>query len=200
MLMMRLQLPYLSWETYQSLVDGRNSKDKKRIESEHLRKTLDQFCYSGLPDTDFRDAGQTVSKWTGDEPMMDKEGRQKAAADSLVVMVDQLWIWALDAGEYIKKYPSANSLVWLTRKQIDTVVSCFPPGTTQPIAGDEGRQLTGLLGSMASDHQRCKDVIDLTALLVARSVSNVFAEKNSMTADLVGIYRWAIGIKVGNIP
>jgi hypothetical protein len=31
---------------------------------------------------------------------MDGTGMQKAADDSLVVMVDQLWIWALDAGTY----------------------------------------------------------------------------------------------------
>lgn len=44
-----------------------------------------------------RNAGQTVSKWTGrsGQPMPDN-GRTKAVEDSLVVMVDQIWIWALN--------------------------------------------------------------------------------------------------------
>ncbi|KAH9869092.1 hypothetical protein J1614_008169 [Plenodomus biglobosus] len=50
-----------------------------------------------------------------------------------------------------------------------------------------------LMDSTHFDLRKCHDLSDLTAMLVASAVNNVFA---SDQPDLVGIYRWAIGIKV----
>lgn len=68
---------------------------------QHQRRTLDEFYHSGLQNMELRNAGQTVSKWTGKsgEPMPD-DGRTEAVEDSLVIMVDQLWIWVLDERGY----------------------------------------------------------------------------------------------------
>jgi hypothetical protein len=60
----------------------------------HPRRTLDQFYYSSLSDTKSRDCDQTISKWTGSDVTSD--GRNSAADNSLMVMVDQLWCWVLD--------------------------------------------------------------------------------------------------------
>lgn len=60
------------------------------------RRTLDEYFYSGLRQTKARNKGQTVSKWTGEEEKMPEDGRLEASNDSLVAMVDQIWIWALD--------------------------------------------------------------------------------------------------------
>jgi hypothetical protein len=51
-------------------------------------------------DTTTRDAGQTVSKWTGssESETMGMGGWNEAKPNSLVVMVDQLWLWIVDAG------------------------------------------------------------------------------------------------------
>lgn len=62
------------------------------------RRTLDEFYYSGLRETASRNAGQTVSKWTGKG--VPENGRDQAAEDSRVILVDQLWIWVLDDCEY----------------------------------------------------------------------------------------------------
>jgi hypothetical protein len=62
----------------------------------HPRRSLDQFYYPSLRDTDTRDSDQTVSKWTGSYDGMTEDGRDSAAMDSLVVMVDQLWLWVID--------------------------------------------------------------------------------------------------------
>jgi hypothetical protein len=61
----------------------------------HPRRTLDQFYYSSLADTRFRDRTQTISKWTG--PGVGSEGRGSAANESLIGMVEQLWCWVLDS-------------------------------------------------------------------------------------------------------
>ena len=58
------------------------------------RRTLDQFYYPALGNTSARDADQTISKWTGSG--IGRHGRASAAADSLLIMVDQLWCWVLD--------------------------------------------------------------------------------------------------------
>lgn len=65
----------------------------------HQRKTLDEFYHSGLQDTNSWNAGQTVSKWTGTSYESLENGRSQAVENSHVVMVDQLWIWALDECE-----------------------------------------------------------------------------------------------------
>ena len=62
---------------------------------QYLRRTLDQFYYPALDDTSDRDEDQTISKWTG-TPL--KDGRDKAASDSAMIMVDQFWCWIIDEG------------------------------------------------------------------------------------------------------
>ena len=39
---------------------------------------MDQFFYPGLQKTEFRDAGQTVSRWTGTNPEPGEKGRKTA--------------------------------------------------------------------------------------------------------------------------
>jgi hypothetical protein len=60
----------------------------------HPRRTLDQFYYSSLRNTMTRDSDQTISKWTGSD--LQGDGRPRAADDSLLIMVDQLWCFVLD--------------------------------------------------------------------------------------------------------
>jgi hypothetical protein len=63
----------------------------------HPRRTLDQFYYPSLTDTNARDADQTVSKWSGS--MDAQRNLDRAADDSLIIMADQLWIWMIDESE-----------------------------------------------------------------------------------------------------
>ncbi|KAF1358915.1 hypothetical protein EJ07DRAFT_121732, partial [Lizonia empirigonia] len=147
-----------------------NDPSKTVSPTNHPRRTLDQFYYSGLEDTSIRDARQTVSKWTGKEP--GARGREKVEDDSFVIMIDQLWVWSL-------KDDSGN----------DTLVSCSPHEITH--LEDFKDFKTSVIDSLKD----CEGLIDLTALLVIRCAMNVFAESNSEFADIVAIYRWAISIK-----
>jgi hypothetical protein len=61
---------------------------------QYLRRTLDQFYYPALDDTSDRDKDQTISKWTGTP--LKQNGRDKAATDSAMIMVDQFWCWIID--------------------------------------------------------------------------------------------------------
>jgi hypothetical protein len=92
------QFPYLNWEEYSrvKLVPGTQPEGSSRLK--HARKTLDQFYYPGLRDTLARNKGQTASKWTGQDPPVPHDGRKEAVDDSRVVMVDQIWLWALNDG------------------------------------------------------------------------------------------------------
>lgn len=111
------QLPYMNWDTYGDYcslrdtyrpelpVERHTESPRNRMEGDlhrildgslpiHPRRTLDQFYYSSLSNTERRDKDQTISKWTG--PDVGEEGRSKAADNSLLIMVDQLWCWVLD--------------------------------------------------------------------------------------------------------
>ncbi|KAH9869091.1 hypothetical protein J1614_008168 [Plenodomus biglobosus] len=66
----------------------------------HPRKTLDQFFYTGLNNTETRDAGQTISKWTSKSSKMTAKGMETAEDDSHIIMVDQLWICAVNHSKF----------------------------------------------------------------------------------------------------
>jgi hypothetical protein len=53
-----------------------------------VRRTLDQFHYYMLPETEKRDTDQVALRWTqnGAETQVNRE-------DGYIVMVDQLWLW-----------------------------------------------------------------------------------------------------------
>lgn len=88
------------------LDDRKNGRDTNRsllsaqrdMRKLHPRRTLDQFMYPFLRDTADRDMDQTVSKWTS--ATSNYEEVQKADATSRLVMVDQLWCWVVDDGEF----------------------------------------------------------------------------------------------------
>ncbi|PSN60019.1 hypothetical protein BS50DRAFT_536441 [Corynespora cassiicola Philippines] len=170
-----LFMPYLNWEVFKNISKIAGPLDKSKMTlntSRHPRRTLDQFFYPGLRDTISRDAGQTVSKWTGKNSTRD--GRKAAVDDSYVVMVEQIWVWV-----YLES---------------ETLISCFPSDNFQ-FSGRPGAKYTDVRSSVVKDSKRDQDLFDLTALLVMHSVTNLFAEKNSKGADVMEIYRWAIGNK-----
>jgi hypothetical protein len=116
-----VQLPYLNWEYYDDFfelqqtydytqhgaVDMLEDASRARVKVErnlaqylggdlplHPRRSLDQFYYSSLADTYVRDTDQTISKWSG--AGLEEDGRRRAANDSLLIMVDQVWCWVLN--------------------------------------------------------------------------------------------------------
>ncbi|KAK0641789.1 hypothetical protein B0T16DRAFT_220794 [Cercophora newfieldiana] len=177
-------LPYLNWESFErvqalhqhngsskSPAAGDESRRAGGLSTLHHRRTLDQFYYAGLQDTATRDAGQTVSKWTG-ASSMSTNGRDQAESDSLVVMVDQLWLWILDG---------------------DCLLSFFPSADHQ-FRGPTSNDFIDVY-SAAHHVKTCHDIYDLAALLVRQSVTGIFEHENRKFADLLGIYQWAVGNK-----
>lgn len=55
----------------------------------HVRRTLDQYFYTTLDNTDARDQGQVVYRYTKSAGPLVKP---------IVLMVDQLWLWILNGG------------------------------------------------------------------------------------------------------
>ena len=76
-----------------------NQEGENPNDGYHMTRTLDECFYPGLWDMSTRNAGQTVSKWTSDGTIQEKDGLSEASSGSMVLMVHQLWIWYLEDGE-----------------------------------------------------------------------------------------------------
>ncbi|KAI1277697.1 hypothetical protein F5Y07DRAFT_407244 [Xylaria sp. FL0933] len=65
----------------------------------HIRRTLDQFYYMSIDDTDIRDTNQVVQRYAvkGFQKFGEKE-----IMSSKLIMVDQLWLWMLQNQEKTK--------------------------------------------------------------------------------------------------
>ena len=57
----------------------------------HCRRTLDQFSYYMLESTERRDRDQVAYKWG-------KKNLRLSKGERPILMVDQLWLWALHNG------------------------------------------------------------------------------------------------------
>lgn len=68
----------------------------------HIRRTLDQFHYHSLDNTDDRDETQTITRY--------QKVQGEKNEPPVLAMVDQLWMWVLVG----------------PRGHADTVITCFP--------------------------------------------------------------------------
>lgn len=62
----------------------------------HIRRTLDQFYYCNLSDTQARDEDQVVYRYTK---------KTMGLQDPLLVMVDQLWLWVIEESKITPVVP-----------------------------------------------------------------------------------------------
>ncbi|KAF2847123.1 hypothetical protein T440DRAFT_521117 [Plenodomus tracheiphilus IPT5] len=97
-------IPFLHWGQENSVTSrataARATLPDEDKHSLQVRRTLDQYYYHTLIDTDYRDGTQTISHYQERNDLHRK----------VITMVDQLWLWVLkstDGGE-------------------DIVISCFP--------------------------------------------------------------------------
>jgi hypothetical protein len=82
----------------------------------HLRRTLDQYYYHTLSNTDKRDKDQVVTRYQTNNRLQ----------PGVITMVDQLWLWVLEGVD----------------EQPDTIISCFPEvGNTDPAKAGVVRDL-----------------------------------------------------------
>ncbi|KAI6080645.1 hypothetical protein F4821DRAFT_265698 [Hypoxylon rubiginosum] len=153
------------------IMERESTQDLNATHPLHPRRTLDQFFYPSLIDTTARDSDQTLSKWTGSN--LGQEGRHKAADDSLLILVDQLWCWVVDK---------------------DTIVTFFPSHNTQ--YGD--RQFHDLYRSINNAISNCDTIWDLYALLFKEASTYLFSLENRKHMDILGIYRWVASHKAAD--
>jgi hypothetical protein len=165
-------------------------KDLNGSVSVHPRRTLDQFYYPSLTNTRVRDADQTISKWTGEG--VGKDGRERAAGDSLLLMVDQLWCWVLDERKCHVPMLGEGVIFCELMHKIGTVISCFP----SHVAQYEGNGFQDLYTTVVSKVARCRSVWEIYSLLTKEAITHLFAQENRTIIDLVETYRWVTGKKV----
>ena len=122
-----IYLPYLHWDSYKHMQE-RAALIKRRLEDMrarpvdtdvangrsmeskliwqyltsnlplHCRRTLDQFGYPSLRNTASRDADQVLYRRT--KLITSMYGALEDVV-AKVLMVDQLWLWILDGGEFV---------------------------------------------------------------------------------------------------
>ncbi|KAH8710144.1 hypothetical protein GQ44DRAFT_830452 [Phaeosphaeriaceae sp. PMI808] len=190
--LLTLYLPYMNWDTYrdycslrkkyirqernvQPRIPPNTASERETLEHGlfqhpplHPRRTLDQFYYSSLTDTTARDRDQTISKWTGSD--IDQDGRDSAADDSLLIMIDQLWCWVLDERTVLSFFPSHDSHY-------------------------NGRDFHDLYNSIRHSMNKCENVWDMYSLLVKEATTYLFSQENRKLIDLIETYRWVTGKK-----
>lgn len=83
---------------------GADEKDPSK--TLHERMTLDQYYYTTLPDSTYRDYDQVLSRylaWQESQPLRNREMISgKVGQNGLpikVFSVDQLWLWIIDEGK-----------------------------------------------------------------------------------------------------
>jgi len=145
----------------------------------HPRRSLDQFFYSSLPNTDQRDNDQVVSKDT-----MASRGGAK------MVMVDQLWLWVIEVHE-----SGSNTRTPTLRNS--AMFSCFP-GKEQDTEDTENKDLPAIADlrqaiadSLESD-PRARSPGHLAAVAIQRAVSLMLHVRNEPSLDFLNIFRAAI--------
>ncbi|KAB2109097.1 hypothetical protein AG0111_0g2554 [Alternaria gaisen] len=134
------------------------------------RRSLDQFYYPALNDTRVRDKDQTISKWTGE--LLKPNGREEAANDSAMIMVDQFWCWILDE---------------------DTILTSFPSGAYSVSPPDSRDLYWSIAKSLSSNPRRLKSVGSMYSLLLTEVATYMFSQDNRSSIDMVEIYRWVTG-------
>jgi len=74
--------------------------DSRQVKPVHCRRTLDQFSYYMLNSTEARDKSQVAYRWAR-SPGVCAEAKNRP-----IVMVDQLWMWALHDGTILTCSPN----------------------------------------------------------------------------------------------
>ncbi|KAL6412243.1 hypothetical protein AUP68_04626 [Ilyonectria robusta] len=111
-----------------------------------------------------------------------EDGRDEAERDSLIVMVDQLWVWVLNEHFIVSFFPSHD-------------FQFNDPSTFSADSPSSTSKFRDLYSSIKFHSGQCKNVYDLNSLIVEQAMTSLFGLENRKFGDLLGIYRWAIGNK-----
>lgn len=83
--------------------DGNDEDGSDKSENEwkilHGSRTLDQFYYSSLKETDRRNHDQVVTRYG--KSLKEGDGDKQENNNREILKVDQLWLWVIDEGMFI---------------------------------------------------------------------------------------------------
>jgi len=139
---------------------------KNTSRSLHPRRTLDQFYYYMLDDTEKRDLDQVVERWVRSNNNHQSSTEPEANSPN-IFMVDQLWLWVVRGREN-------------TPITSDTVITCFPQRWGQSTEEDVLQNLLNYL--VSTDRAPIASVYDLVDVITTYC-SNVF-DRSRVPKDL----------------
>jgi hypothetical protein len=172
----------------------------------HPRRTLDQFYYYMLEDTEERDENQVIQRWANGQYQPDRRpglGMQKAPSrpryaegPTHVMMADQLWLWILNDSESNDFHITLIELTGIS----DTVVTSFaqPWGESRESNSFDvlGRFIKYMTGKDRSPVESRHDL----AMKIVRHCLNAYNRCNPPGVDFQNVFEEAINSAVSNSP
>ena len=147
-----------------------------KTSSLHPRRSLDQFFYSGLPETSSRDMDQVVYKNT-----------KASRGGEKMVMVDQLWLWFLEV-----RGPTDEAATDAA------ILTCFPQKDEEGKPGEEDLQEIADLRRAIIDEANSKQAdwmaegSNLVGLILDQAVNVMLGVRNEQSLDFLDVFRAAI--------
>ncbi|KAH7066089.1 hypothetical protein BKA63DRAFT_155094 [Paraphoma chrysanthemicola] len=146
----------------------------------HPRRSLDQFYYSSLPETSSRDQDQILSKYS---PRGGRGGKK-------MIMVDQLWLWFMEAHDSTSEVPG----------EIKTsILTSFPRKERE--AGKDENDLEDIadLRQAIVDEANTRDDTwaenraNYIGLIIEQAVNVMLGVRTEESLDIFSVFRAAIG-------
>ncbi|KAK4196139.1 ankyrin repeat-containing domain protein [Triangularia verruculosa] len=144
----------------------------------HARRTLDQFYYHTLADTERRDKDQAVIRYYNNP--IRKEDLQKQELEPVITMVDQLWMWVLPA----------------CGKSPETIITAFPQRSNRMLS-NTSKSMTSLVSNII---ERARELPERSAVelaqVIAAECSRIYLDPMSNRSELIQfleIYTTSIG-------
>lgn len=182
-------------KTYASKSDQSDDESliKAYYESLHPRRTLDQFYYYMLENTETRDKSQVIQSWA--ERQHQSHGRPTLnMQESYVMMADQLWLWIINDSENNDFHIIFIELTGIS----DTVVTSF----AEPWGESRERDSFDVLGRFI-EHMKRKDRPPVKsghdlAMKIVKHCLNAFNTCNPPGLKLHDVFESSINFAVSN--
>ncbi|MCJ1353318.1 MAG: hypothetical protein MMC33_003303 [Icmadophila ericetorum] len=174
-----------------------SEKDEKHLimsypDHLHPRRTLDQFYYYMLDDTEERDKSQVVYKW-GQKARTSRWSSHKTtfSADPYIMMVDQLWLWVVDDFTVITSFPetwgktSKDDVSQRICAHIRDVKNRAPITTAPDLAAVLIKHYVNVLGRVKGpEYIRFIEFFESSVGEAADQETTLFAEFQAVSAEL----------------
>lgn len=125
---------------------------------------------------------------------MTENGRLEAVTDSLVVMVDQMWLWTSARGKLNRFWPS-SPYTPLPNVSPGSFLTCSPIHDSRLKQKAGTPSSTDIIASFANKSE-VHGTIGIMISIIQHAITGVFGGVEAGQGDILSIYRWAIANKV----